>query len=112
MKGPAKPLNADTRLVTVMITSSIKPDKMEEAKRQLEAVIKTVMAHEPACHGIRVHIDRKKLRLLIIEYWDSEEVFIGPHMQTPHMQTFLKKAETFLDGAAEFSFWQEIIVAP
>jgi quinol monooxygenase YgiN len=48
--------------------------------------------------------------MLIIEHWDSEEIFVGPHMQTPHMQTFLKAAEEFLDGEANFGFWHEIIV--
>ena len=98
--------------ITVVITCMIKPDKIEMARRELEANIKTVMANEPACHGIRVHDDPKNpQRLLIIEYWNSEEVFTGPHMQTPHMQTFLKTAEEFLDGVAEFGFWREIIVS-
>jgi quinol monooxygenase YgiN len=99
----------DTRPVTVVITCAIRPEKLETAKRELEAVIKTVMANEPACHGIRVHEDPKSpQRLMIIEIWDSEEIFNGPHMQTPHMQSFLRKAEGFLDGAAEFRFWREI----
>src|SRR5687768_12656207 len=112
MKGQLKTVDSDT-LVTVIITCSIKPAKIEEAKRELEAVIKIVMAEENACHSVRVHVESKHpQRLLIIERWDSEEAFNGPHMQTPHMQTFLKKAETFLDGVAEFSFWKEIVVAP
>jgi quinol monooxygenase YgiN len=105
-------MNANSKSVTVVITCAIKPDKMEMAKRELEAIIKTVMANETACHGIRVHDDPKNpQRLLIIEYWDSEEVFAGPHMESPHMQTFLKTAEAFLDGVAEFGFWREILVA-
>jgi quinol monooxygenase YgiN len=106
-------MNANSQPVTVVITCAVKPDKVEMARRELEAVIKTVMANEPACHGIRVHDDPKNpQRLLIIEYWDSEEVFSGPHMQTPHMQTFLKTAEGFLDGVPEFGFWREILVTP
>jgi quinol monooxygenase YgiN len=105
-------MNANSKSVTVVITCAIKLDKMEMAKRELEANIKTVIANETACHGIRVHDDpNNPQRLLIIEYWDSEEVFTGLHMQSPHMQTFLKTAETFLDGAAEFGFWREILVA-
>ena len=99
----------DTRAVTVVITCAIRPDKLETARRELEATIKIVMANEPACHGIRVHEDSKNpQRLMIIENWDSEEIFSGPHMQTPHMQSFLKKAEGFLDGVVEFGFWREI----
>jgi quinol monooxygenase YgiN len=101
----------NTKPVTVVITCAIRPDKLETAKRELEANIKIVMANEPACHGIRVHEDSKNpLRLMIIENWDSEEIFAGPHMQTPHMQSFLKKAEGFLDGVADFGFWREIHV--
>jgi quinol monooxygenase YgiN len=97
--------------VTVVITCAIRPEMLDTARRELEANIKIVMASEPACHGIRVHEDsRNPQRLLIIEHWDSEEIFAGPHMQTPHMQSFLKKAEGFLDGVAEFGFWREIPV--
>ena|SRR5687767_6643658 len=100
-----------TQPVTVVITCAIKPEMLETARRELEAIIKIVRANEPACHGIRVHEDsRKPQRLLIIEHWDSEEIFTGPHMQTPHMQAFLKKAEAFLDGVADFGFWREIPV--
>jgi quinol monooxygenase YgiN len=101
-----------TEPVTVVITCAIKPDKLETARRELEAIIKIVMADEPACRGIRVHEDTKNpRRLMIIENWDSEEIFTGLHMQTPHMQAFLKQAEGFLDGVAEFGFWREIFVA-
>jgi len=106
-------MKANSKAVTVVITCTIMSDMLEMAKRELEANIKLVMANEPACHGIRVHSDpHDTRRLLIIEQWESEEVFKGPHMQTPHMQAFLKLAETFLDGSAEFSFWREIIAVP
>lgn len=98
--------------VTVVIACSIKPQMLETAKRELEAVIRIVMAKEPACRGIRVHEDPKNpQRLLIIEHWESEEIFNGAHMQMPHMQAFLKKAEEFLDGVAQFSFWRQVFVA-
>lgn len=99
----------NTKPVTVVITCAIKSDRLETAKQELKAIIETVMANEPACHGIRVHEDSHDPRhLMIIESWDSEEIFTGPHMQTPHMQSFLKKAEEFLDGIAHFGFWREI----
>jgi quinol monooxygenase YgiN len=105
-------MNADSKAVTVVITCPIKPGKIEIAKREFEAIIKTVVSAERACHGIRVHDDPKSpRRLLLIEYWDSEEAFTGPHMQTPHMQAFLKGAEAFLDGAPEFGFWREFTIA-
>ena len=99
----------DSKPVTVVITCAIRADQLATARRELEAVIKIVMASEPACRGIRVHEDpRNPRRLMIIEKWDSEEIFTGLHMQMPHMQAFLEKAEGFLDGVADFSFWREI----
>lgn len=101
----------DTKEVTVVITCAIRAEMLEMARRELEAVIKIVMAEEPACHGIRVHEDpRDRRRLMIIEKWESEEIFAGPHMQTTHMQVFLEKAARFLDGVAEFGFWREVHV--
>jgi quinol monooxygenase YgiN len=94
--------------VTVVITCSIQPDKIEMARHALEANIKIVMELEPACHGIYVYDDPKApQRLLIIEDWESEDAFTGAHMQTPHMQAFLKMSEEFLDGVAHFSFWRQ-----
>jgi len=52
-------MNANPKPVTVVITCAIRPDQSEAARRELEAIIKTVMANEPACHGIRVHEDPK-----------------------------------------------------
>ncbi len=106
-------MNATAESVTVVITCPIQPGKMEMARREFEAIIKTVVANETACHGIRLHDDPKNpQRLLLIEYWDSQDVFTGPHMQTPHMQAFLKTAEAFLAGSPEFGFWRERAVAP
>lgn len=105
-------MNTNPSPVTVVITCSIKPEQLGFAMRELEAVIRQVMAHEPACRGIRVHQDPKNpRRLLIVEQWASEEEFSGPHMQQPHMQAFMKTAETFLDGPAEFGFWHETLAA-
>lgn len=103
-------MNGNAKPVTVVITGIIQPDKVAEARRELETVIKQVMANESACHGIRVHDDPKDpRRLLIVERWESEEIFLGQHMQSAHMQAFLGKAEAFLDGKADFGFWREII---
>jgi quinol monooxygenase YgiN len=98
--------------ITVVITCVVKADKLDFARHELATVIGLVMANEPACHGIRVHEDpRDPRRLLIIEQWESEEIFTGPHMQMPHMQTFMKTAETFVEGTAEFGFWKQILAA-
>jgi quinol monooxygenase YgiN len=98
--------------VTVVITCSIRPGLLDVARRELHAVIRQVMAMEPACRSIRVHENVKQPQhWLIVEQWDSEEAFTGPHLQQPHMQAFMKTAETFLDGPADFGFWHETFVA-
>jgi quinol monooxygenase YgiN len=98
--------------VTVVITCAIRPDKLDIARQALQGVIGEVMRTEPACRGIRVHEDPKHPeRWLIVERWDSEAEFTGPHMQRPHMRAFLETAATFLDGKADFSFWRETLVA-
>jgi len=104
--------NTGTHPVTVVITCAIRPDKLEVARQELKAVIRQVMALEPACKGIRVlEATDAPYRWLIVEQWEREEVFSGPHMQQPHMRAFMKTAETFLDGKAEFAFWHETFAA-
>lgn len=46
-----------------------------------------------------------------IEYWDSKEAYLGPHMQTPHMLAFLRRAQQFLAEAPHFGFWQQFATA-
>lgn len=105
-------MNPDLNAVTVVITCTIKPHMLSNARQALEAVIRQVMAHEPACRGILVHEDpRRPQRWLIVERWDSEEEFTGPHMQQPHMQAFMKTAESFLEGPADFAFWRQTLAA-
>ncbi|HTD99829.1 MAG TPA: antibiotic biosynthesis monooxygenase family protein [Mucilaginibacter sp.] len=105
-------MSTNSKPVTVVITSAIKPGKMEIAKRELNTVIKTVIEQESACQGIQVYDDPDNSQcLLIIEHWDSKEIFLGPHMQSPHMIKFLKVTESFLDGKAEFAFWNQVLVS-
>ena len=103
----------DTRSVTVLIACQIVPDKIDLAQREFTAVISTVVTNEAACRGIRLQQDvDDPNRLLLIEEWDSKEAFTGPHMQTPHMQAFLQRAQAFLAGTPEFRFGREIAAAP
>lgn len=104
--------NTATQPVTVVITCAVRPEKLKDARQELSAVIQQVMALEPACRGIRVHeAPEAPHRWLIVEQWESQAVFSGPHMQQPHMRAFMKTAETFLDGKADFAFWHETLAA-
>jgi quinol monooxygenase YgiN len=103
----------NTRSVTVLIACQIAPDKVDLARGEFTAIIRTVVTNEPACHRIRLQQDiDDPFRLLLIEEWDSKEAFTGSHMQTPHMQAFLQRAQEFLAGPPEFRFGHEIATAP
>jgi quinol monooxygenase YgiN len=105
-------MSINTQSVTVLIACPIVSDKMDLARREFTDIISTVVTKESACHSIRLQQDLDDpYRLLFIEEWDSKEAFTGPHMQTPHMQAFLQRAQGFLAGAPEFRFGQEIAAA-
>ena len=106
-------MRAKEDLTTVVITCQIQPGKAESARQEFSAIIKTVVANEAACHGIDLHLDPEDPnRILLIEYWDSKEAFVGPHMQTPHMQAFLQRGQTFLADTPNFGFWRLLAAAP
>ena len=44
-------------------------------------------------------------RFTLIEQWPSQEMFLGPHMQQPHIQSFIQQAGLFLAGPPDISFW-------
>ena len=106
-------MRTNTESITVIITCQIEPGKADLARQEFTAIIATVVANEAACHGIHLHQDiDDPHRLLLVEYWESKEAFTGPHMQTPHMQTFLERANAFLAGPPVFHFGREIAAAP
>ncbi|MDQ3040143.1 MAG: antibiotic biosynthesis monooxygenase [Pseudomonadota bacterium] len=106
-------MRANTDFTTVAITCQIQPGKAELARQEFSDIIKTVMTNEAACHGIDLHLDPENPdRLLLIEYWDSKDAFTGPHMQTPHMQAFLQRAQGFLAGTPDFGYWRLLGAAP
>ncbi|UCJ08867.1 hypothetical protein KTO58_06680 [Chitinophaga pendula] len=86
---------------------------MKIARQALYEVIKEVIAQEIDCQAIHVYEDHDNLqRLLIIEKWTSKGIFLGSHMQMPYMKAFMQAAESFLDGKADFTCWDEVLVAP
>ena len=104
--------STNSEAVIVVINCNIQLGKAEMARKEFEAIIKTVVTNEAACHGIRLHMDPEEPhRLLLIEHWDSKGAFTGAHMQTPHMQGFLGRAAEFFAGTPEFGFWREIAAA-
>lgn len=111
--SPRPPMRANREMTTVVITVPLQPGKSDLARREFEAIIQTVVTNEAACHGIDLHTDPENPdRLLLIEYWDSKEAFIGPHMQTQHMKDFLARAQSFVEGTPDFGFWKLLAATP
>jgi quinol monooxygenase YgiN len=92
--------------ITVVIDYRTRPDRVEPAFAELEALVRTVVATEPDCHGIRLLQDSADpARALLYEEWTSREAYLGPHLQTPHIQAFRAKASTLFAGPPDIQFW-------
>lgn len=85
------------------------PGQLEVARRAIAALIATVRSVEPACAGITMLQDATDpARFTLIEEWPSQEVFLGTHMQQPHIQAFIQAAGAFLAGPPDISFWHPV----
>ena len=92
--------------ITVLVSYRSLPDQIDLAKRELTSLIATVQAIEADCGGITLLQDANDpTRFTLLEHWPSQAVFLGPHMQQPHIQAFIQKAGTFLAGPPDISFW-------
>jgi len=85
------------------------PDQIETAKRAISALIATVQTAEPDCGGITMLQDfAEPVRFTLIEHWPSKEMFLGPHMQQPHIQSFMRAAGASLAGPPDITFWHPV----
>lgn len=82
------------------------PDRIDQAKRDIIQLTRTVMAKEPDCLGIEVLQDvDNPTRITLVERWASREAYEGPHMQTEHLQSFIARAKDNLAGPPDISYW-------
>lgn len=96
---------------TVLIRYQALPDQAATARAEIAALVATVLASEPDCGGITMLQDAADpSRFTLIERWPSREVFLGQHMQQPHIQAFIQAAGDFLAGPPEISFWSPVHV--
>jgi quinol monooxygenase YgiN len=91
----------------VLVSYHALPERAEMARRELEDLIGTVQATEPDCGGITLFQgSNDATRFTLIERWPSQEIFLGRHMQEPHIRSFIERAGAFLAGPPDISFWQ------
>ncbi len=94
--------------VTVLIEYRALPGQAERAIAELERLVATVVTEESDCLGIRLLQDAgEPERLLLDEQWTSREAYLGPHLQTPHLQEFIANARSFFAGPPVIQFWRE-----
>jgi quinol monooxygenase YgiN len=92
--------------VIVLIHYRAKPGAEEAALRELSALVATVVSTEPACHGIEVSRDLDDpARILLYEKWADKESYVGEHMRTPHIQSFIRRAGGLFVGPPDITFW-------
>jgi len=89
----------------VIVQYTALAEKAPTALAAIRALVRAVVSGEPACGGIEIlqELDAPE-RITLIERWPSREVFLGPHMQQPHIQDFIRGAGEFLAGPPQISF--------
>jgi quinol monooxygenase YgiN len=98
--------------VTVVILYRAQPGKGAAARAALAPLIRTVLAREPDCLGITMLQDAAdETRFLLYERWTSQAAYTGPHMQTPHIQTFIQGAAATFAGPPDITFWHDVSAA-
>jgi len=94
--------------VTVLIEYRALPGQAERAIADLERLVAIVVREEPDCFGIRLLQDAgDPERLLLDEQWSSREAYLGPHLQTAHLQELIAQAHSLFAGPPVIQFWRE-----
>lgn len=95
--------------ISVMVSYRVLPGHVPAALGAISSLVSTVLATEPSCKGIEILQDASdQTRITLLERWPSQQEFLGPHMQQPHIQGFIREAGAFLAGPPEISFWRRI----
>jgi quinol monooxygenase YgiN len=96
-----------TDTVVVVISCQAQPGKSDLVRKEFSALIRAVLASEPACLGIWFHQNLDdETKFLMYERWTDRTAYVGPHMQTSHMQAFVQKAPNMFAGTPTITFWR------
>jgi quinol monooxygenase YgiN len=97
--------------VTVLVQLRLFPESIEQGKRDLLEFARIVRKSEPDCLSIEIAQDMDDpTRITMIEKWSDRAAYEGPHLDTPHMKSFVAQSRKFFDGPADVSFIQGIVV--
>jgi len=95
--------------IVVVIKYQTQVGQEVRARQEIAALVATVLSSEPECAGITIlqHNDDASA-IMLVERWADRETFLGPHMQKPHIQSFIQRGVEFLAGPPEIAFWHEV----
>lgn len=94
--------------IVVLVRYRAQSGKHDLAAREIAALVKAVTTTERGCLGISMlQSDSDDGQLLLHERWTDKDTYFGPHMQTPHIQSFIQAAGAFLEGPPDISLWHE-----
>ena len=94
-----------TTAVTVLIRTQLLPDSIEQGKQALMDLAREVRKVEPDCLAIELAQDMDEpANITMIEKWSSREAYEGPHMQSPHMKSFVEQSSHYFAGPPDISF--------
>ena len=92
--------------LVVLVKYKAQHAKESQALTAIKALVENVKK-EPNYVSIEVLIDPSdKSNILLYEYWSDEAYYKGEHMNTPHLQQFMKEAGLYLAGPPDISFWK------
>lgn len=91
--------------IRVIVQYTAQPGKAEPALMAITALVQAVLSTEPDCGGIQILQNQTEPeRITLVERWPNREIFLGPHMQQPHIRAFIECAGELLAGPPDISF--------
>jgi quinol monooxygenase YgiN len=95
--------------IVVLIAFKTQPGKESLATEVMTALVATVRKEEPACAGITMIQDAADpTRVLLYERWPDRDSYLGPHMETPHIQAFKARGAELFEGPPDITFWNTV----
>jgi quinol monooxygenase YgiN len=97
--------------VTVLIQLRLLPDCIEQGKADLLDFARIVRKTELDCLAIEIVQDvDDPTSITMIEKWSNRAAYEGPHLQTPHMKSFIERAGKYFEGSTRISFCDATVI--
>jgi quinol monooxygenase YgiN len=97
--------------VTVLVQLRLRPDCIEQGKADLLDFARIVRKTESDCLAIEIAQDiDDATSITMIEKWSNRAAYEGPHLQTPHMKSFVEQSGQYFDGSARICFCEGTVI--